>query len=193
MDEILKIVNKFLKKMGITAYWNEEFEAICTESKIGITLAPLAEDTELFVRDAMMRYPEIAADPFLWLMFHEVGHVMTEGMWSEEEQEYFDYQKEKCSYIEDTQSRNDWYHATPDEFMATRWAAMYMKKNTKKVAKFWDKLSAAIVDFYDKNKIDYVEDEANIDSLIHSDEELTYNEDDLIKIDEDGIAWYRVR
>ena len=181
MENILKVVNKFLKKnFNITAYWNVDFEALTAVRKVGFTIAPLAEDTQFFVNDAIARYPYINADPFLWLLFHEVGHVMTENVWTAEELEYFDAQKESLAYTEDDQMRNDWYHAVPDEFMATRWAANYMAKNQKKVAKFWNELKSAIIKFYEDNQIDYQEKE---------EEEW---EDNLIMIDEEGTRWYRV-
>lgn len=180
MKNILNIVNKFLNKnFKITAYWNTEFEARINSREIGITIAPLAEDTQFFVNDAIARYPQINADPFLWLLFHEVGHIMTEDMWTEEELKYFVNQKESLSYTEDDQMRNDWYHAVPDEFMATRWAANYMIKNQKKVAKFWNELGYVIIKLYEDNQIDYQEEEKEW-------------EDNLITIDEDGIRWYRV-
>ena len=36
----------------------------------------------------------VNADIFLWALMHEIGHCMTEDMWTDEEREYFNYQKD---------------------------------------------------------------------------------------------------
>lgn len=158
MDKILNIINKFLEDYDITAYWNEDFEAVCDENKIGFTLAPTQEDLNYFMNDAQSRYSFVQADPMLWLLFHEVGHIMTNDQWTVEELEYFEYQKEQMSYIEDDQMRNDWYHALPDEFAATRWAAFFMYENKEKVQAFWEELQPAILEFYFTHELSNDED-----------------------------------
>ena len=70
MDKILNIINKFLEDYDVTAYWNEDFEAVCDENKIGFTLAPTQEDLNYFMNDAQSRYSFVQADPMLWLLFH---------------------------------------------------------------------------------------------------------------------------
>lgn len=74
-------------------------------------------------------------------------------MWTEEELQYFEEQKESMAYEQDDQMRNDWYHALPDEFFATRWAGEYMRNHPKKVAKFWNKLQPALANVYIKNEL----------------------------------------
>ena len=41
----------------------------------------------------------------------------------------------------------------PDEFAATEWAANYMRKNTEKVAKFWNEVQSVIMNIYQINNI----------------------------------------
>lgn len=180
MDKILNIVNKFLEQFNATAYWNEDFEARCESREIGFTLA-VSEDSLLeFTNDAYSRYVGIEADPFLWLFLHELGHVMTDNEWTEEELEYFEYQKEMLTEIEDDQLRADWYHAIPDEFMATRWAAEFMMDYPEVVADFWDELQSAIMEFYFIHNLSNDEDDEDLDE-----------EAAIICTTEFGTTWYR--
>lgn len=151
LKKIDKIINEFTAQFGVTTDLDTEFEAFCDQMKIGYTLVYGEMDKDFFIEDAQMRYPEIKADIFLWCLLHEIGHCLTEGLWTEEEREYFWAQKEACAYMRDDKDRNDWYHACPDEFFATKWAGDYMRNHPKKVAKFWNKLQPAIMNMYIKN------------------------------------------
>lgn len=174
LEKIEDIINRFLKKeFKITAELSEEFQAFIPERIVNYTFAPTSECVQNFIPDAEHRYPGITADPFLWLLFHEVGHIMTENMWTQDERNYFNDQKRKYFYIGDETEEelqeasfayideellSDIYHAMPDEFMATRWAGDYMVKNGRKVAKFWAKLQPAILEFYALNDVDIEEE-----------------------------------
>lgn len=168
LEKVNDVINHFLRKeFKITAEPGAEFQAFTTERIVNYTFAPTTDCVQHFISDAEQRYPGITADPFLWLLFHEVGHVMTESMWSQDERNYFNTQKRKYFYFEDEEEEqetagfayidedllSDLYHAMPDEFMATRWAGEYMLKNTRKVAKFWAKLQPAILEFYEVNEV----------------------------------------
>ena len=151
IKRIDRIINDFTAQFGITANLDTEFQAFCNDMTIGYTLVFDAVNKELFIEDVKARYPEVTADIFLWCLMHEIGHCMTEQMWSEEEREYFNYQKDRLAFQEEDQDRADWYHACPDEFFATKWAGDYMRKHPKKIAKFWNELQAATMRMYRKN------------------------------------------
>ena len=153
LKRINKIINKFTEQFGIKAVLNDDFEAHCGEMIIGYTFAVNADDGYYFLSDVAMRYPDIEADIFLWSLMHEIGHCMTDSMWTEEELEYFWYQKERMTNEEKDYLRNDWYHATPDEFFATKWAGEYMLRHQKKICKFWNKLQPAIERMYRLNGV----------------------------------------
>ena len=152
IKRVNRIINEFTAQFGIVAKFDTEFEAFCDDMTVGYTLLHTGRDDNDFIEHAQERYPEIQADIFLWAFFHEIGHCMTENMWTEEERDYF--WKQKDVMLEPALDRNyinTWYYACPDEFFATRWAGEYMMNHPKKVAKFWNELQPAIMRFYRKN------------------------------------------
>ena len=153
LKRVNRIINDFTRQFGVTAVLDTEFEAFCEDMRIGYTLYVDEDDQFFFLEDARCRYPEIKADTFLWLFMHELGHCITDGFWTPEEQEYFTNQKDSMMNVYDDQRRNDWYHACPDEFFATKWAGDYMMNHPKKIAKFWNELQAAILRMYRKNGV----------------------------------------
>ncbi len=157
IKKIDKIINNFtMKNFGVTARFDTEFEAFCDEGRklIGYTLITTEGGEGQFVEDAIKRYPEVKADIFLWALMHEIGHCMTEDMWTPEEREYFYYQKDMIYEMEvEEEGMNAWYHACPDEFFATKWAGDYMRNHPKKMKKFWNELQVAIIQMYKKNDL----------------------------------------
>ena len=156
IKRINRIINEFTwRNFHVKAKLHTDFLAHCEEKIIGYTLVVGQNDVEFFIEDAEKRFPNINADPFLWLLMHEIGHCMTDGMWTEAELERFAEQKEKMTEVEDEgfllEIKNDWYHSVPDEYFATRWAGEYMTKYPKKIAKFWNKLQPEIIKFYIMN------------------------------------------
>ena len=152
LKKINKIINDFTKEnFGVRANLDKEFLAYCRAKRIGYTLAVETEDINFFLEDAQARFPEVHADPFLWFLMHEVGHCMTDNTWTEAEKERINCKKSELSEVEDDQLRNDLYHTCPDEYFATRWAGQWMTKHQKKIAKFWNKIQPAIMEFYKKN------------------------------------------
>lgn len=153
LETIDEIINRFTARFNIKADLGEEFQAFCDDRIINYTLAIEEEDINYFIKDAETRYPDICADIFLWCLLHEIGHVMTNNMWSDEELDYFEAQKEEMFRYSDADLRNNWYHCLPDEFHATRWAGNYMRKHPKKIAEFWNELHLAIMRFYLNNDL----------------------------------------
>lgn len=155
IKKIDKIINDFTKKnFGVTARFDDEFEAFCDNGRklIGYTFLATENGEGQFIEDAIRRYPNLNADIFLWALMHEIGHCMTEPMWTPEEREYFYYQKDmiaECEVEED--GMHAWYHACPDEFFATKWAGEYMTNHPRKMKNFWTKLQAELIKFYVKN------------------------------------------
>lgn len=156
LKKLNKIINEFTKEnFGVKAKLGSEFLAYPQIQTINYAIASSTEDINFFITDAIAKYPHIQADPFLWLLLHEIGHCQTDAIFTEEESEYFNNRKEELEYIQDDQLRNDYYHCLPDEFLATRWAANYMINHQKKLTKFWkNKLQPALIDFYTKNSVD---------------------------------------
>ena len=82
---------------------------------------------------------------------------MTWDFFTEEEHDFFHRQKERIEHelsIEENAEIRDLYFGVADEDAATSWAIKYMTENAEKVAKFWNSLSIAIQEFYEKNGVD---------------------------------------
>lgn len=152
LKKVTKRINKFTQKnFGLTSVCGVDFRTYPAHKEIHFCFVIPQADIDYYLNDVAERYPQVQADIFLWCLMHEIGHCMTDEIWSEEETAYFKNQKEMLAYLEDDEMRNAWYHALPDEYLATRWAANYMIHNSKKIAKFWRKLQADLVEFYEKN------------------------------------------
>lgn len=154
IKKVNKIINKFTEQFGVTCRYDTEFEAFCDNGRKLVGYTFLDTGCGDFVEDAQKRYPEINADIFLWALMHEIGHCMTENMWTQEEREYFWYQKDMIVDMEiEEEGMNAWYHCCPDEFFATKWAGDYMRNHPKEMKKFWNKLQCAILQMYAKNNL----------------------------------------
>ena len=147
-----KAFNKFTQAFGVKASLAEEFEAYVGTNEIGYTVFFSTVGREFFLENAETRYPDIKADIGLWALMHEIGHIKTYDMWSEDEREYFNYlANEYIPEIEDDAERYRTYHNTPIEYMATKWAGDTMRANPEKIAKRWRKLQNALMAFYRAN------------------------------------------
>lgn len=154
LEKVEKVINDFTKKnFDLLAVCGNDFRAYPTTKEIHFAFEIPEDDINYYLEDVAYRYPQIRADIFLWCLMHEIGHCMTDEMWSEEESEYFESQKEMLAYIEDDEMRNAWYHALPDEFLATRWAGEYMVEHTPEIAEFWHKLQETLFTFYLENNL----------------------------------------
>ncbi len=154
IEKVEKIVSGFAGQFGVTARFDTEFEAFCDNGRriVGYTFLINEGGCGHFVEDAIKRYPDVEADLFLWALMHEIGHCMTESMWTPEEREYFYYQKDMIADSEvEVEHMNAWYHACPDEFMATKWAGDFMRNHPKQMKKFWKKFKKALMYFYKEN------------------------------------------
>lgn len=155
MKAITKVVNEFTQTFGVTAKWGKEFEALPTNKIVFFTVLVDEDMDKVFLEDAETRYPEIHANLFLWLLMHEIGHCMTDYLWTSEDEDYFMDTKDRLDDVfgTDVELKNEWYHKIGDEYMATKWAGEYMIAHPKKMKKFCRKMNEVMGIFCKKNKI----------------------------------------
>ena len=84
IKKIDRIINNFTKNFNIKADLGEEFLAYCDDRLINYTLVIDEADINYFIEDAEKRFPDVQADIFLWSLMHEIAHIMTDDMWTEE-------------------------------------------------------------------------------------------------------------
>ena len=153
---LTKVVNEFVEQFGVTAKFGKEFQAVPAKNRVDFTLAENEEVIKQFMKNAEMRFPQVHAHPFIWLLLHEIGHMETVHYFTIEEQWRFIKKKKKLYKVlktDDYALVSEWYQLFPDEYMATLWAGNYMMEHTEEVAKFNKKLNKAIMKFYEKNGI----------------------------------------
>jgi hypothetical protein len=140
------------KNFGLKTKLGEDFQALVEKKTIYYALVVCEEGNNTFLKDVAIRYPDVKADYFLWCLMHEIGHCMTDDMWTEEEQDWYATRLETINSDDfpDTEERSFWYYSLPNEFFATRWAGEYMMSYPKEVAKFWNKIQPMILEFYEK-------------------------------------------
>lgn len=153
--ELQKVVNNFTKTFGVKAKWGTEFEALPSIKEVHFTVVVDADMDEVFLADAEARYPKIHAPLFAWLLMHEIGHCMTDYLWTSEDEDYFEDAKNNLDeyFGIDVGTKNEWYHKIGDEYMATKWAGEYMIAHPKKMRKFCESMNKAMKVFCKKNAI----------------------------------------
>lgn len=152
---IRKVVNEFTSTFGIRAEWGEEFQALPTDKIITFTVVVDEDMNEVFLADAENRFPAIHANLFLWLLMHEIGHCMTDYLWTMDDEDYFMKAKDRLDdfFETDVESKNEWYHKIGDEYMATKWAGEYMMAHPKKMKRFCRRMNKAMEIFCKENNI----------------------------------------
>lgn len=151
LKKITKILNEFTQKeFGVKTKIGKEFLAYPDDDEINYSLIVGTINIQTFLEDAETRFPTVKADIFLWCFFHEIGHCMTDYLWTDGEQERFSNELVRMTEVEDTKEKSYWYYSMPNEFFATRWAGQYMTDHPQKVAKLWNKIQPKILKFYQK-------------------------------------------
>ncbi len=155
LEDIEKIVNEFTQTFGVTAEWGIEFEALPTDKIIHFTIIVDEDLNEVFLKDAENRFPAVHANLFLWLLMHEIGHCMTDYLWTMDDEDYFMKAKDRLDdfFETDVESKNEWYHKIGDEYMATKWAGEYMTAHPKKMKRFCRRMNKAMETFCEENDI----------------------------------------
>lgn len=155
INKINDIINEFLEPFELTAELGTDFDYSFLEDKIHYALVVGDTSSNLFLKDAEARFPDVHADVFLWSLLHEIGH-------SETLDDLDDGVEELCMEIKrELNEHQDWsteirytiYFNCPDEKAATDWAGEYLTTHFKEISLFWNKLQKAIKDFYQLNSI----------------------------------------
>lgn len=119
------------------------------DNEIVYSLFVTEKCSNTFMDRVRNKYPDIDADEFLWSLLHEVGHLVTYD-------DVFDW--DMITRIKDLPNLSDEvYYELTDEYLATEWAANYMREHRELVEEHWEHIRAAIVNIYELNGVDYNE------------------------------------
>lgn len=151
-----KYLNSWLEEHGFecTVEFDLDFTYDQLNNIIHYTLIVPLDHDEMFMK-VCQEYREelIDVDCFLLSFFHEIGHWVTEDMWSPEEWDEYDKYVESLPSPMTDENFNDYYHY-PIEWEATRWACDFMVNNEQLVKNFWEELQPLIMEFYEKNEVE---------------------------------------
>lgn len=146
-EKLISVLDKFLEEFECTSVVDTEFYCLTISNVIAVSLVVSEEHSSTFMSRVNRLYPDIHADEFLWSFLHEVGHIETIDILDDNELDFSEDQKANENITDED------YYELPDEFAATEWAANYMRKNTEKVAKFWNEVQSVIMNIYKINNI----------------------------------------
>jgi len=147
LDKITNILNEYLQKFDCVAKSDSNFAYISSTNEIHYALILADRYEKTFMAFVNKLFPYIKADPFLWSLYHEIGHHETENDFEEWEEE--EYRTKASSNITDEE-----YYNLPIEYAATAWAGEYMETHQNEINNLWDKLQPAIKDFFKQMNIE---------------------------------------
>ena len=140
-----RVLTRFAKQFDCDVRLDTDFYCIPVSNRIGYTLIVPKANSVTFMDRVQRLYPDINADEFLWSFLHEIGHIETyEDMTEKEIREVM--RAKDCEDITDEE-----YYELLDEYLATEWAANYMRENQEEIAKFWKKVRKNIMYIYRAN------------------------------------------
>lgn len=156
IDKIDAILNNFLEEFEATAHIGKDFCYWYKESCINYSLVVAEESSDYFMKNFNKLAPDLHCDPFLASFMHELGHHETIGIIEEDCYTMKIELEHELKTVKDVLKSKVYqkYFDLPDEYEATMWAINYMRNNVEKVAKFWNELQAAIMNFYKLNKVE---------------------------------------
>lgn len=157
-----KVLNEFLAEFGCVTEMGEDFAYYYEDDVITYTLAVPENGVDYFMENWHNLAPEMTIDPFLASIMHEVAHTQTLHLLTKEESDYCEKAKKELGLALELratlqQENKDCYFkyfALPDEKIATDWAIEYIRNHTQKISDFWQKLQAAIMEFYIVNNVE---------------------------------------
>lgn len=152
-----KVVDKFVSKWDCSARVGTEFAYFYLTNEISWSLL-VTEDADKYFQSFLNKnFPDITADTFIWSLLHEVGHHETIDDWTEEEQEFFDSEKERIDELYRQSTNKDLsylYFNLPDEYAATCWAADYIRENPEEIEALLEELREVAKVFYKLNEVE---------------------------------------
>lgn len=144
------ILNKFLEPFEATAFAGYDFAYFYKKSEIMYSFVTDARMDKLFMLNAKNLGLKCKIDTFLLAFLHELGHHETLDQIEDQEADYSrDVKKTLTSTDEDCII----YFNLPDERAATEWAINYIHNHAEELARLWQDLQPAILNFYQINNI----------------------------------------
>ena len=150
-DKLEQCITECIAPFGLTAKLDTDFAYYYMKDLVTFSLFTF-DCVNDFMLDAESRFPKVfGISPFMWALFHEVGHHETGDDLTDEEIELSKQIKESIN-SEDPNSRL-LYFTCPDEYAATEWAGCFIEEHLAEVEEMWNKIAYALGKFYQANDI----------------------------------------
>ena len=144
LEELTKTLSVFAEQFNCTVTPDIDFFCYFAENRVTYALVTSEKSNNAFMNRVRSLYPDINADVFLWSFLHEIGHIETGDEISEPEWK-------RISEIKSTELTHEVYFELPDEYLATEWAACYMRQHPEEISTFWTAVQHDIMEVYRLN------------------------------------------
>ena len=164
LNKLNKQLTKVLKKYGVNSVTVntdlDGFEYHCEDNSISISIRDTSENLgySWFEEFIERRFNYKAINPFMILLFHEIGHANTT---INTLNDYFEpkriklYERMGVEYDTLNESKSVYfeYFDSVEEIVATAWAVDYMKNHEVEIAKLFYKIIKILKRFYKANNV----------------------------------------
>lgn len=141
LDRIENTVNEYLKRFDLEGELDNEF-AYYRDGLVTYSVVVTERFDNLFLNFCETQFPLINAPIFLWSLFHEIGHAMTDD---EIDDETYDFCfNTKLGLDGESDEDTMTYFNLPDERRATEWGYYYMLNHEEEVKELWEKIRVEI-------------------------------------------------
>ena len=141
LDRLTAILNEYCEKFNLEVFNDTDF-AFYRDGTISYTVVVTERFDRMFLNYCETNFPLIHAPIFLWSLFHEIGHAMTDD---EIDDEVYDFCfNTKLGLNGENDEDTMTYFNLPDERTATEWGYYYMLNHEQEVSELWDKIRPLI-------------------------------------------------
>ena len=141
LDHLTTILNEYCKKFDLEVFEDTDF-AFYRDGVITYTVVVTERFDRMFLNYCEINFPLVNAPIFLWSLFHEIGHAMTDD---EIDDEVYDFCfNTKLGLDGENDEDTMTYFDLPDERAATEWGYYYMLNHEQEVSELWDKIRPLI-------------------------------------------------
>jgi S-adenosylmethionine/arginine decarboxylase-like enzyme len=140
-DRLTAILNEYCKKFDLEVLEDTDF-AFYRDGVITYTVVVTERFDRMFLNYCETNFPLIHAPIFLWSLFHEIGHAMTDDEIDDDVYEFCVNTKLGLNGENDEDTMT--YFDLPDERAATEWGYYYMLNHEQEVTELWDRIRPLI-------------------------------------------------
>lgn len=150
LNAIEEKVNNYLAKFDLRGELDTDF-AYYRDGLVTYSVIVTERFDNLFLNYCETQFPLINAPIFLWSLFHEIGHAMTDD---EIDDEVYDFcYNTKLGLDGESNEDTMTYFDLPDEKTATEWGYYYMLNHEEEVKNFWNEIRPLIEKLHLTNEI----------------------------------------